>query len=134
MTENRLKIVLQALPTAFGNPNGFVSVLGAAPEALGASLGCPGDAFGRLLAALGSPGAPQDRLWGGIWASKSRPERVQMRPQSGLGRPKRPKNDFLSIWGQFWMDLHRFSNGFSWIFAPAACDEGTKAESQKGVA
>ena len=70
-------------------------------EGLGASSGRPWDAFGRLLAALGSPGAPQDRLWGGIWASKSDPERVRTRPGNGLGHPKRPKIDFSSIWGGF---------------------------------
>ena len=32
------------------------------------------------------------------------------------------------------MDFRRFSNDFSSIFVRAVCDEGTKAESQKGVA
>ena len=103
-------------------------------EGLGTSSGRPGDAFGRLLAALGSPGASQDRLWSGIWVSKSRPEGVRTRPRNGFGRPKSPKIDFSSIWGRFRMDFRRFSNDFSWIFCRAACDEGTKAESQKGVA
>ena len=78
-------------------------------EDLGASSGRPWDAFGRLLAALGSPGAPQDRLWGGIWASKSHPERVRTRPGNGLGHPKRPKIDFSSIWGGFSSIFRRFS-------------------------
>ena len=103
-------------------------------EDLGASSGRPWDAFGRLLAALGSPGAPQDRLWGGIWVSKSHPERDRTRPRNGLGRPKRPKIDFSSILNRFGADFHRFSKDFSSIFVRAACDEGTKAESQKGVA
>ena len=53
LTEKRPKIDSQALLTAFGDANGVASVLAAVPEALGASLGCPGDAFGQLLAALG---------------------------------------------------------------------------------
>ena len=103
-------------------------------EALGASLGRPGDAFGVLLAALGAPGPPQDRLWGAIWVSKSRPERVRTRPLNGLGRPKRPTIDSLSTLGRFGMDFHQISNDFSSILVRAACDEGTKAESQKGLA
>ena len=55
-----------------------------APKALGASLGHPGDAFGRLLAALGPPGAPPDRLWAGIWVSKNCSERIwRSKPRSG---------------------------------------------------
>ena len=103
-------------------------------EGLGASSGRPGDPFGRLLAALGSPGLPQDRLGGGIWVSNGRPERVRTRPRNGLGLPKRLKIDFSSIFGRLRMDFRGFSNDFWSIFARAACDEGTKAESQKGVA
>ena len=65
----------------------------------------PGEAFGRLLAALGSPGAPQDRLWAGIWASKSRPERVWTRLRNGLGA----RNSSRSI-------FRRFGVGLGWIF------------------
>ena len=57
-------------------------------EGLGASPRRPGDAFGRLLAALGPPGASQDRPWGGIWTSQSRPERVRTRPRNSRGCPK----------------------------------------------
>ena len=42
--------------------------------------GMPRRAFGQLLTALGSSRATQDRLWGSIWASKSRPERIQTHP------------------------------------------------------
>ena len=134
LTENRSKINPQALPTAFGDTNGVASVLGAVLEALGAPLGCPGDAFGRLLAALGLPGAAQDQLWGDIWASKSCPERVRTRPRSGPGRPKRLKMGFSSIWCRFGMDFCPCSNDLLSIFARAARDEGTKAASQRGVA
>ena len=61
--------------------------------------GMPRRAFGQLLTALGSSGATQDRLWGSIWASKSRPEHVRTRPRNGFGRPRRPKMDFWAIWG-----------------------------------
>ena len=122
LTEDRPKNDLQALLTAFGDANGVASVLAAVPGALGASDKCPGDAFGRLLAALGSPEASQDRLWGDIWASRCRPERVRIRPRSGVWRQKRLEIDFLSIWGRFGMDFRRF-----------LCDEASKSESQKGV-
>ena len=109
----------------------LTGVLGVSPKALGASPERPGDAFGRLLAALGAPGMPQDQLEAGIWVSKRRPERVRMRPRKGFGRPKRPKIDFSSILIRFEKDFRRFSNNFSSIFARAACDEDTQAESQK---
>ena len=60
--ENRGEIHLPALPIPFGDANEVTSILGIVPEALGASLGLPGDAFGRLLAALHPPGASLDRL------------------------------------------------------------------------
>ena len=66
-------------------------------EGLGASPGRPEDPFGRLLAALGPPGASKDRPWGGIWASISRPERVRTCPRNALRRLKRPKIDCSSI-------------------------------------
>ena len=87
----------------------LTGVSGMAPRALGASLGCPVDAFGWLLAVLGAPRAPQDRLRGGIWVSKRRPERIRTRPCNGLGRPKRSNIDFSSILGQFGVDFRRFS-------------------------
>ena len=89
----------------------LAGVLGVASKALGASQGRPGDAFGRLLAALGPPGMSQDQLWGGIWVSKNRPEHVRTRPRNGLGRPKRSKIDFSLIFGQFGLDFRRFSLG-----------------------
>ena len=96
------------------------------PKALGASLGRPGDAFGRILAALGAPGAPQDRLWGGIWVSKSRPGRIRTRPRNGLGRPNRPKIEFSSMFGRFGFHFHGLWNDFSSILscrakAPMCC-------------
>ena len=54
----------------------------------GASSGRPEDAFGRLLAALAPPGAPQDRPLGGVRSSTSCPQRVRMRPRNGLERSK----------------------------------------------
>ena len=134
LTENQPKFDPQALLSAFGDANGVANVLGAVPEALGTSMGCLGDAFGRLLVALGSPGVTQNRLWGAIGACKNCPERVWTRPRSGPGRSKRPKLDFSSIQGRFWLDVHRFSADFSSIFERTACVEDTKAESQKEVA
>ena len=132
--ENRGEIHLPALPIPFGDANDVTSILGVVPEALGASLGLPGDAFGRLLAALRPPGASLDRPWGVIWVSKSRPERVRRSPQNDFGRPRRLKINFSSILGRSGLDFRRVSNDFSSICARAACDEGTQAESQKGAA
>ena len=126
-TRNRSEGVLEAAPCSTGART-------AHRVGLGASFGRPGDAFGRFLAALGSPGAPQDRLWVGIWVSKRRSERVRTHPRNGPGRPKRPKIVFSSIRGHLKLDFRRFSNDFSSISARAARDEVTKAESQKGVA
>ena len=103
------------------------------PRALGASLGRPGSAFGRLLGTLGLPGASPDWPWGIIWGSKSRLERVRTRPRNDFGRPNQPKIDFSLILGRFGVDFRRFSNDISSIFARVVCDKGTKAESQ-GVA
>ena len=47
----------------------------------------------------------QDRLWAGIWASKSRPERVWTRLRNGLGA----RNNSTSIFRRFWV-------GLGWIF------------------
>ena len=128
-TSNRKRFQLHlAMPTA------LPSVLGVVPEALGASLGRPGDAYGRLLVALGPPGASPDWPWGGTLASKNCPERVRTRSQNGLGRPNRPLIVFRTIFRSFWLHFHGFSIDFSSIFARAACDEGTKSESQKRVA
>ena len=46
--ENRSEIHLPALPIPFGDANDLTSILGVVPEALAASLGLPGDAFGQL--------------------------------------------------------------------------------------
>ena len=72
-------------------------------------FGTPWDAFGQLLAALGSPGATPDRLWGVIWASKNRPERVRTRPRNGFGCRNRPQIDFSSIFRRLRLRFHGFS-------------------------
>ena len=131
--ENRGEIHLPALPIPFGDANDVTSILGVVPEALGASLGLPGDAFGRLLAALRPPGASLDRPWGVIWVSKSRPERVRRSPQNDFGRPRRRKIDFLSILAQSGVDFQRFPTNFSSIFCRTACDEATELEARKRV-
>ena len=96
-------------------------------EGLGAISGRPGDAFGRLLAALGSPGTPQDRLRADIWAFKNHLERISTRSRSALGHPKRPNADlgsirdgFPSIFGEFVVDF-RSSRATSTIH-PTACE------------
>ena len=94
---------------------GLTSVLVGVPEALRASLRWPGDAFRRLLAALGPSGASPDRLWGVIGASTSRPERVRTRPRNGFGRPNQPKIDFSLIFRRL---RFRFC-GFPMIFRRA---------------
>ena len=76
----------------------------------------PGRAFGSILARLDAPGACQDRLWGGFWASKTRPERVPERPWSGFERMKPPKIDFSTIFRRFYSIFRRFSDAFSSIF------------------
>ena len=77
----------------------LTGVLGVAPNALGVSLGRPGDALGRLLAALGAPGASQDRLWGGIWVSKTVPSASGRVPETALGAPTDPKSIFRRFFG-----------------------------------
>ena len=74
-------------------------------EGLGMSPGRARDAFGQLLVALGTPGTFQDRLGGGIWASKSRPKRVRTRPRNGLGRPNQPEIFFFVDFGFIFVDV-----------------------------
>ena len=102
--ENRGAIYLPAHPIPFGDANAVTSILGVVPEALGASLGLPGDAFGRLLAALRPPEASLDRPWAVIWVSKSRPERVRRRPQFDFGRQDGSRSSVR----RFWDDLRGF--------------------------
>ena len=86
----------------------LMGVLGVAPEALGASLGHPGNAFGRLLAALGVPGAPQDRLWGVIWVSKAVPTASGCVPETALGAQTGPRSilrRFVVVLGFIFMDF-----------------------------
>ena len=103
--EIRGEIHLPALPIPFGDTNAVMSILGVVPEALGASLGLPGHAFGQLLAALRPPGASLDRTWAVIWVPKSRCERVRRRPQNDYGRPGRLKIDCSSMLGRSGMDF-----------------------------
>ena len=100
-TENVQKSIQRRFRLRLATRTALTSVLGVVPEALGASLGRLGDAFGRLLATPGPPGASPDQPWGGIWASKSRPERVWKRPRNDLGRPNRSQIDFSSILASF---------------------------------
>ena len=86
----------------------------------GTSWDRPGVALGRLPAALGAPGASQDRSWAGFGASRARPERVPTCPQNGFGRPKPAKTDFSSIFRRFGSAFGRFSNDFSPI-VEASC-------------
>ena len=90
----------------------LTGVLGVAPNALGVSLGRPGDALERLLGALGAPGAPQDRLWGGIWVSKTVPSASGRVPETALGAPTDPK----SIFRRFFVDLGFIFDDFPAIF------------------
>ena len=131
--EIRGEIHLPALPIPFGDANAVTSILGVVPEALGASLGLIGHAFGQLLAALRPPGASLDRPWAVSWVSKSRPERVRRSPQNDFGRPRRRKIDFLSILAQSGVDFQRFPTNFSSIFCRTACDEATELEARKRV-
>ena len=108
LTENVEKSIRKRFQLRWAMRTALTGTLGVVPKALGASLGRPGDVFGRLLAALGAPVAPQDRLWGGIWVSKSHLERVRTRPSNDFGRPKRPKIDFSSIWDGFSSIFERF--------------------------
>ena len=131
--EIRGEIHLPALPVPFGDANAVTSILGVVPEALGASLGLPGHAFGKLLAALRPPGASLDQPWGVIWVSKSRPERVRRSLQNDFGRPGRLKIDCSSILARSGVDFRRFATNFSSIFGRTACDEATESEARKRV-
>ena len=106
--ENRGEIHLPALPIPFGDANAVTSILGVVPEALGASLGLPGHAFGQLLAALRPPGASLDRTWAVIWVPKSRSERVRRRSKTILDA----QDGSRSIVRRFWDDLAWISDDF----------------------
>ena len=110
MTQYRCEIVPQARSMVFDAPNALGRCSGAVRERV---RGGPGTLFGRLLAALGLPGASQDQPLGDICPSTSRPERVRMRPRNGLERPKRPNIEFWSIFNRFGQDFHRFFVDFS---------------------
>ena len=131
--ENRGEIHLPALPIPFGDANDVTSILGVVPEAFGASLGLPGDAFGQLLAAFRPPGASLDRSWAVICLSKSRPERVRRSPQNDFGRPGLLKIDFLSILARSGVDFQRVPINFSSIFDQTACAEAAESEARKRV-
>ena len=127
--EIRGEIHLPALPVPFGDANAVTSILGVVPEALGASLGLPGDAFGRLLATRRPPGASLDRSWGVICVSKSRPERIRRCPQSDFGRPGRLKIDFSSILARSGVDFRRIFRRFS-VEPPAMKPQNRKLEKE----
>ena len=95
--ENRGEIHLPALPIPFGDANDVTSILEVVPEALGASLGLPGGAFGRLLAA----GCPQAVLN----ASEGAPKTI-LDAQDGS----------RSVFRRFWHDLAWISDDFRSIF------------------
>ena len=103
--QKRRKIDPKARSAAFGAPQALGRL--AHWEALGASLGWPGEA---VLSASG---------------------RV---PETALGARTDPRSIFRRFFMDFWLHFRRFSSDFSSsIFARAACDEATKSESQKGV-
>ena len=131
--ENRGEIHLPALPIPCSDVNDVTNILGVVPEALGASLGLPGDTFGRLLASLHPPGASLDRPWRVVWVSKGRPEHVRRRPQNDFGRPGWLKIDFSSILARSGVDFPRFPTNFSSIFGRTARDEATESEARKRV-
>ena len=104
MTKNRSKIVLQALPTAFGNPNSFASVLEAAPAALGL-WGAPAtllDGFWPLWARLGRPKIGFGPAFG---RSKTLPGASGRVPEAPEGAQNGPKSIF-----------RRFGVDSGWIF------------------
>ena len=85
---------------------------------------------GRSWLARGAPRSALCRHLGVQKPSRARPDASPKR----LGRSKRLKIDFSSILGRSGVDFRRVLDDFSSIYARAACDEGTKAESQKRVA
>ena len=99
------KIVANMLPTSFGDKVAL-NVLFGTPK------GRPRRAFRQLLAALGSPGALQERPWSGSWASRARPERVPRHPRNSFERPTLSKIDFSSIFSQIWLDFPCFFERF----------------------
>ena len=106
--EIRGEIHLPALPIPFGDANAVTSILGVVPDALGASLGLPGHAFGQLLAALRSPGASLDRTWGVIWGPKAVPNASGGVPKTILDA----QGGSRSIVRRFWDDLAWISDDF----------------------
>ena len=131
--EIRGEIHLPALPIPFGDANAVTSILGVVPEALGASLGLTGHAFGELLAAFRPPGASLDGTRAIIWVPQSRSERVRTRPQNDFGRPGWLKIDCSSILRRSGMDFRRLPTKFSSIFGRTACDEATESEARRKV-
>ena len=91
-------------------------------ERLWAALGTLLDGFWPLLASRGRPKI-------GFGAAFGCPKPSQAHPDASLQRLWAPK----TVQDRFFIDLGSIWGGFSPIFARAVCDEGTKAESQKGV-
>ena len=116
-------------------------------KSLGAALAL-GRFTGRVLECLrGGPGTLLD----GSWPLLARPGRPKMGfgQHFGIQRPSRARPDASPkrLWtpkmaqDRFFVDFEsikngfrRYPNDFSSIFVQAGCDEGTKAESLKGVA
>ena len=83
-----------------------------------------GNTSGRLLAALGTPRASQDRLWVVMWASTTCPKRVWTRPRTTSGAPNSPRSIFRGFWIHFGLTFEGFFVRFS--FEPPA----TKAQNR----
>ena len=70
---NTSNIVANKVPMIFGDKLALQTLFGGRQDR-------PGRAFARILARLDAPGACQEQLWSGLWASKTRPERVPGHP------------------------------------------------------
>ena len=94
---------------------------------LEASWGCPGEPFGRFLAALGPPRAPQDRSQGHFFVPKavlSAPRRVS---ETTWGAQNCPK----SILRRFFTDLGSIFFDFRMIFRRCSFEPlATKAQNR----
>ena len=79
----------------------LTGVLGMDPQAVGACLGCPGDAFGRLLATLTRQGRPKI----GFGAAFGCPQAVPSASGRVLATALGAQNDPRSIFHRFWIHL-----------------------------
>ena len=124
VARKRSKIDPQALPIAFGDANGTCERLGSGPGGSWSVSGAPRGRFwkapGRSWSARGVPRS----AWGGIWASKSHPERVRTHPPNDLERLNRLQIDFFGDFGIIFIDFREILRRCS--HAPPA----TKAPNQ----